>query len=116
VDLPDYFADINRDPTYHLTVVDDADTDSFVQAKVAREIRDNRFKIRTSAPHTNVSWRVEAVRDDLWVRTRGAPVELEKDARERGRYQHPEFYGQPESKRVDDCATDTQPPHANDTE
>src|SRR5262249_34244900 len=95
INLPDYFAEINRDPTYHLTVVDNTDRPTFVQAKIAREIENNRFKIRTSAPHTKVSWRVEAVRNDLWVRMRGAPVEVEKDATERGKYQHPEFYNLP---------------------
>ena len=39
--------------------------------------------------------RVEAVRNDAWVRTYGAPVELDKDMAERGKYQHPELHGQP---------------------
>lgn len=93
--LPDYFEAVNRDFRYGLTVVDDTDSAEFVQAKIAREISDNRFKIRTSAAHMKVSWEIKAVRDDAWVRAYGAPVETEKTGEERGRYQHPELYGQP---------------------
>jgi len=39
-----------------------------------------------------VSWEVKAVRNDLWMRSVGSPVEVEKVGYERGRYQHPEFY------------------------
>lgn len=93
VSLPDYYSEINRDPTYQLTVVEDADNDQFVQAKIAVKIQANRFKIRTSVPRVEVCWRVEAVRNDRWVRQNGAPVEVEKEGRERGTYQHPELYG-----------------------
>ena len=93
--LPDYFAEINKDLRYTLTVVDDADSDAFVQAKIARKVEGNRFKIRTSAPYTEVTWRVEGVRNDPYVRQYGAPVEQEKTGAERGKYQHPELYGQP---------------------
>lgn len=52
------------------------------------------FRIAGGAAGGEVSWRVEAVRNDLWVRTRGAPVEIEKEWPEKGTYQHPEFYAQ----------------------
>lgn len=93
VRLPAYFESINRDFRYSLTVVDDTDSESFVQAKVARKIKDNQFKIRTSSPNVEVSWRVEAVRNDLYVRTHGAPVEVEKGIEFRGTYLQPELYG-----------------------
>lgn len=93
VDLPDYFEEINRDFRYTLTVVDDSDSADFVQAQVARKIRDNRFKIRTSRPHTEVSWEVKGVRNDVYLRQHGAPVVVEKSAQERGKFQHPELYG-----------------------
>jgi hypothetical protein len=98
VELPDYFSAINRDFKYQLTVVDDSDSDNFALAKVSQKIIANRFQIRTSAPYVEVSWRVEAVRNDLWVRQYGAPVEVEKPEQERGTYQHPELYGQPPEK------------------
>ena len=53
------------------------------------------FRIAGGAPGTKVSWRVEALRNDLWVQKRGAPVEVEKQDLEKGTYQHPELYGQP---------------------
>lgn len=45
-----------------------------------------------------VSWRVEAVRNDRWVQRYGAPEEVEKEDAERGQYPHPELYGQPKEK------------------
>ncbi len=92
--LPDYFGEINKDPRYTLTVINEGGTD-FVQAMVVQKIQSNRFVIRTSKPATEVSWEVKAVRNDLWVRTYGAPVQLEKQGAERGKYQHPELYGMP---------------------
>lgn len=48
-----------------------------------------------------VSWEVKAIRSDRWVRMHGAPIEVDKDAGERGQYQHPELYGQPPEKGMD---------------
>ena len=59
VTLPDYFAAMNRDFRYSLTVVTDSDSDTFVQAMVSRKVQNNRFKIRTSAPGTGCSKRRE---------------------------------------------------------
>lgn len=95
VELPDYFDAVNREPRYTLTVIDDNGSTEFVQVKVGRKIRDNRFLIMSSAPGIEVSWRVDAVRNDRFVQTHGAPVELEKQDHERGRYQHPELYDAP---------------------
>ncbi len=93
VQMPSYFADINKDFRYQLTVIDTSD--DFVMAKVAHEIENNEFVVRTSAPNVKVSWRVEATRNDRWVQRYGAPVEVDKPEGERGGYQHPELYGQP---------------------
>lgn len=99
IQLPDYFEEINKDFRYTLTVIDEGD--AFVQAKVWRRIIQNRFAIRTSQPHTDVSWEVKAVRNDLWVRAHGAPVEVAKEGREKGTYQHPELYGKPIEEGLD---------------
>ncbi len=93
VTLPDYFSEINRNFKYQLTVVDGENTNDFVMAKVATKIKDGRFLIRTNAPNTEVSWRVDADRNDLYVRNRPTKDVVEKESFERGRYQHPEFYG-----------------------
>jgi len=97
VQLPDYFGQINRDLRYTLTVIDDNDSEDFVLVKVAKKVQNNRFKIRSSAPNVEGSWRVEGVRNDRWVQEHGAPSEVDKSATQRGRYQHPELYGLPPS-------------------
>ncbi len=101
VELPDYFAEINKDFRYQLTALDDTEGPGFVHVKVARKIRDNRFLIMSSAPNVEVSWEVKGVRNDLWVRSRGIEVEVEKGGHEKGKYQHPELYGLPASMGVD---------------
>lgn len=93
VELPNYFAEINTNFKYQLTVVDDNESDSFVQVKIGRKIAGNRFLIMSSEPNVEVSWRVEADRNDLWVRKYGAPTEVDKQPSEKGLYQHPELYG-----------------------
>lgn len=98
ITLPAYFSEINKEPRYTLTVVDDSD--DFVLAKVAKEIAENRFVVRTSKALVKVSWRVEAIRNDRWMREHGAPVEEEKVGVERGTYQHPDLYGMPASRGV----------------
>ncbi|MBI4548005.1 MAG: hypothetical protein HY707_08500 [Ignavibacteriae bacterium] len=95
ITLPEYFEEINKDPRYTLTVINEGGTE-FVLAMVVEEIRNNRFAIRTSKPSVKVSWRVDAVRNDLWVRQYGTPIRVEKLGFERGKYQHPELYGMPQ--------------------
>lgn len=43
--------------------------------------------------HTSIE--VNELRNDLWVRTYGTPVQCEKQGSERRKYQHPELYGMP---------------------
>lgn len=96
VRLPSYYASINKDPEYTLTVVDNSA--DFVLAKVTEEIKGNTFRIRTSKPGVQVSWRVEAVRNDRWVQRSGVDPEPKKPRELRGTYLVPSLYGQPESK------------------
>lgn len=98
VQLPDYFESINRDFRYQLTVIDSSD--DFVLAKVVREIQNNRFVIRTSKPFIKVSWRFEAVRNDRWVQEYGYQTEQPKPDEHRGKYLHPELYGQPKEMGI----------------
>lgn len=95
VELPDYFSEINTNFKYQLTVVDgpNSDEDDFVQVKVRQEIKNNRFQIRTSAPNTKVSWRVDADRNDRYIRKRQPKDVMDKEGREKGTYQMPELYG-----------------------
>ncbi len=93
VTLPDYFAEINRDSSYQLTPIGE-----FAPVFVKQKIAGNRFLVAGGKPGMEVSWRVEAVRNDRFVRTYGAAVELEKPADKRGTYLQPELYGQPAEK------------------
>jgi hypothetical protein len=106
VELPDYFAEINRNPLYTLTVVDDSA--DFVQAKISHKIelalsgkaRSNKFQVRTSKGRVQVDWRVEGVRSDRWVQKNGAPTEVDKVGQEVGLYLEPELYGKPASRGI----------------
>jgi hypothetical protein len=48
-----------------------------------------------------VSWQVTGIRQDAWANAHRIPVEEEKPVAERGRYLHPELYGQPKEKGVE---------------
>ena len=98
VQLPPYFEAINRDLTYHLTVIDSSD--DFIMAKVARKIQNNQFVIRTSKPFVEVSWEVKAIRNDRWVQEYGFQTEQEKEDVIKGKYLNPELYGQPNEKGI----------------
>ena len=101
VDLPQYFAEINENFKYQLTVLDDEDSAGFVMAKVSKKIKGNRFQIRTSQPNVEVSWEVKADRNDLRVRHNRPTDEREKYGLERGKYLHPEYYNQPKERGMD---------------
>ncbi|MCC6358986.1 MAG: hypothetical protein IT450_09595 [Phycisphaerales bacterium] len=114
VELPAYFASINKEPRYALTAVGAAMPNLHVAEEIseaALRIGEQTgpgetpplcsFRIAGGAPRSKVSWRVEAVRNDLRMRLHGAPVEREKTGPERGRYQHPEYFGQPPEKGMD---------------
>lgn len=96
IEMPDYFSALNRDFRYQLTVIG-----QFAQAIVAEKIKDNRFKIRTSAPNVEVSWQVTGVRQDAFANKNRIPVEEQKPEKERGSYLHPAAFGQPEEKSVE---------------
>ncbi len=98
VELPDYFGEINTNFKYQLTVIDESDSDHFIWAKVVKKINGNVFRIRTNEPNIEVSWRVDADRNDLYVRDRKPKDVVEKQGRERGTYQHPELYGMPKER------------------
>ena len=68
---------------------------------VGQRIHDNKFLIAGGKAGMEVSWEVKALRNDRWVRTYGAPVEIAKSASERGKYQRPELYGQPAEMGID---------------
>ena len=87
VNMPSYIEDINKDFRYQLTVIG-----TFAQAIVGDEIRAGRFQIRTDKPNVKVSWRVEGVRNDRWVKKYGAPDEMDKPANWKGKYIQPDLF------------------------
>jgi hypothetical protein len=107
VELPRYFARINKEPRYTLTamgapmpmlhIAEEVEESSLQAAAVIQSGEAApvcTFRISGGVPGKKVSWRVEAVRHDQWMRTHGAPVEVEKSGEERGTYQMPSLYGQ----------------------
>lgn len=107
VELPHYFAMINKMPSYQLTAVAAPMPMLHVVEKISPEalIAGEKagpgvapptcsFRIAGGVPGGEVCWRVEAVRNDLRMRLHGAPVEREKTGPERGKYQHPAYYDQ----------------------
>jgi hypothetical protein len=95
VTLPDYFEALNQDFRYQLTVIG-----QFSQAIVAKEIRSNRFTIKTSKPGVKVSWQVTGIRHDAYADAHRIEVEVEKPSQEQGRYLHPELFGAPAEQAI----------------
>jgi len=95
VGLPDWLEALNRDYRYQLTTVG-----IFAQAIVADEIKNNRFRIRTSAPRVKVSWQVTGVRSDPEMRRHPFNAEENKSESERGYYLSPDAYDQPEERGI----------------
>src|SRR5262245_20369857 len=96
VELPAYFATVNKDPRYALTAIGAA----MPNLHVAQEIDGGAlragvttppggvapacsFRIAGGAPGGTVSWRVDATRNDAWARSRGVAVEVDKPESER---------------------------------
>jgi hypothetical protein len=96
VDLPSYFETINKDWTYNLTAVGAP----MPNLHISQKIHNNQFKIAGGQPGMQVSWMVQAVRNDRYVEQYGAPVEQDKPEEHRGKYLNPELYGQPKSMGV----------------
>lgn len=105
VALPDYFEALNQDLRYQLTVIG-----QFAQAIVAEEVRNNQFRIKTDQPQVKVSWQITGVRQDPWAAANRIAVDEEKSAEERGRYLHPELWGQPEESRIHARPQPLEPP------
>jgi hypothetical protein len=100
VAVPGWFSALNEDIQYQLTVVDTADTDSFTQVKVVGKMRDNQFKIRTSAPNVEVNWQVSGSRHDPTSAHYPLQVERSKNKYERGKYLEPEAFGEGLEKSI----------------
>ncbi len=95
VQLPDYFEAFNNDYRYQLTCIG-----GFAPVYVSEEIHDNEFKIASGHPEMEVSWIVTGVRNDVYAKANPIEVEQEKSEEEKGKYLHPELFGEPVAKSV----------------
>ena len=98
--LPDWFDAFNKDLRYQLTVLDESNSNDFVQAKVIKKVEGNQFTLRTSRPNVEVSWQVTGVRKDPYAKAHPIEVEKAKPEGERGKYLTPELYGQPKEMGI----------------
>lgn len=95
ISLPSYFEAENIDFKYQLTCIG-----QFAQAIVKEEVANNQFTVQTDKPNVKVSWQVTGVRNDKWAQARRVVPEVEKKGAEKGRYLHPELFGQPHSQSI----------------
>ena len=98
VELPEWFEALNRDFRYQLTVIGDG---AWARARVYRRIADGRFVIQTDLPGVDVSWQVTGIRKDPFAEANRIPVEEDKPEGKRGKYLHPEAWGQPAEAGLD---------------
>jgi hypothetical protein len=96
VELPEWFEELNRDFRYQLTAIGSPAP----ELHVAEEISENRFKIAGGEMGGRVSWQVTGVRKDRLAEATPMIVEEQKTEGERGRYLHPELYGEPEERAI----------------
>lgn len=101
VELPAWFGALNRDVRYQLTAIGRSAPGLYV----ADEIDGGRFRIAGGQPGQRVSWQVTGTRRDAYAEAHRIPVEVDKPANERGRYLHPELFGQPAALAIDAPAT-----------
>lgn len=92
ITMPEWFDTLNRDFRYQLTVIDESDS-GWTLAKVVRKMHGNQFTIRTNFPNIEVSWQVTGIRQDNFANANRIPVEVEKEAHNKGRYVHPAAFG-----------------------
>lgn len=111
IEMPSYFAKINRDPRYTLTPMGAPMPNLYIEEEIseaalsaaARMAPSSQtpivvFRIAGGAPGKRVSWVVKAVRNDRYAQEYPARVEVDKIGFEAGRYMHPELYGRSASQ------------------
>lgn len=106
ITLPNYFDALNEEALYQLTVVANEESD-FVMAQVSQRLKNGKFKIRTSAPNTTVSWQVSGRRHDPTSNYYPLEVERNKTKDEKGKYFVPEAYGKDPSLAIGNPTAET---------
>ncbi|HLJ54701.1 MAG TPA: hypothetical protein VKT77_06640 [Chthonomonadaceae bacterium] len=93
VTMPEWFTAENRDFSYQLTCVGKS-----APVYIAKEIERNQFEIAGGSPGMKVCWQVTGARNDAYAKAHPLAVEVEKPAKEQGKYIRPELFRQPPSK------------------
>ncbi len=96
VELPEWFDALNHEFRYQLTAIGSPAPN----LHIASEIERRSFRIAGGTPKAKVSWQVTGIRQDKWANANRIQVEEEKSREDRGRYLHPELFGEPEDKKV----------------
>jgi hypothetical protein len=96
ITLPSYFEALNIDFKYQLTIVGK----EFAQALVYEKIKNNQFIIRTDKPNIEVSWQVTGVRNDKYAQQNRIVPEVEKSAKQKGKYLNAKEFGVSDEKQI----------------
>jgi hypothetical protein len=109
IDLPDWFAALNKDFRYQLTAIGAPGPNLYIAEEISdttttdytRSNNNNsRFKVGGGSSGMKVSWQVTGIRKDPWANANRIQVEEEKPDKERGYYIYPDLYDQPEEKGI----------------
>jgi hypothetical protein len=108
IDLPDWFAALNKDFRYQLTAIGAPGPNLYIAEEISDTItttnyssnNNSRFKIAGGTSGMKISWQVTGIRKDPWANSNRIEVEQDKPDKERGYYLHPDLYGQPEEKEI----------------
>jgi hypothetical protein len=113
IDLPDWFAALNKDFRYQLTAIGAPGPNLYIAEEISEMTattnyidsssnnnNSSHFKIAGGTSGTKVSWQVTGIRKDPWANAHRIHVEENKPAKEQGYYLHPDVYGQPEEKGI----------------
>lgn len=95
--LPDYFSDINRNPTYQLTPIGGP-----ASLYIKKKIDKGQFVIAGGQSGMEVSWTVTAERNDAYLQQNPEQreVELEKRDGQKGKYFMPHLFNQAADKAI----------------
>lgn len=104
VTMPTYFDALNTEFRYQLTCIG-----GYAPVYIAQEISDRQFAIAGGSPGLKVSWQITGIRQDPFAQANPVIVEEEKSGEARGRYLHPELYGQSKEQGIYYVDPDTLP-------
>jgi hypothetical protein len=91
VTMPDWFEVLNSDFRYQLTSIGVSMPDLYIAEKLSH----CKFKIAGGKPDQEISWMITGIRQDPYAKAHRMPIEENKTGDAKGKYIHPELFGQP---------------------